>query len=102
MLAFAAASALHTSDSPVLAPLTALLVVQLSMYETLAAGWERIVSVVAGVLVAYLFALVTGLTWWSLGLVVAISLVAGRLLRLGDNLMEVPISGGRSNRPEIA
>jgi uncharacterized membrane protein YgaE (UPF0421/DUF939 family) len=92
ILAFAAADWLHTSDSPVLAPLTALLVVQLTMYETFAAGWERIVSVVAGVLVAYLFALVTGLTWWSLGLVVAISLVAGRLLRLGDNLMEVPIS----------
>jgi uncharacterized membrane protein YgaE (UPF0421/DUF939 family) len=92
MLAFAAADWLNTSDSPVLAPLTALLVVQLSMYETFTAGWERIVSVVAGVLVAYLFALVTGLTWWSLGLVVAISLVAGRLLRLGDNLMEVPIS----------
>ena len=92
MLAFAAADWLNTSDAPVLAPLTALLVVQLTMYETFTAGWERIVSVVAGVLVAYLFALVTGLTWWSLGLVVAISLVAGRLLRLGDNLMEVPIS----------
>ncbi|SNR58543.1 FUSC family protein [Blastococcus mobilis] len=92
MIAFAVADALNTSDSPVLAPLTALLVVQLSMYETFTAGWERIVSVVSGVLVAYLFALVTGLTWWSLGLVVAISLVAGRLLRLGDHLMEVPIS----------
>jgi uncharacterized membrane protein YgaE (UPF0421/DUF939 family) len=92
MLAFAAADWLHTSDAPVLAPLTALLVVQLTMYETFTAGWERILSVVAGVLVAYLFALVTGLTWWSLGLIVAISLVAGRLLRLGNNLMEVPIS----------
>jgi uncharacterized membrane protein YgaE (UPF0421/DUF939 family) len=92
MLAFAVADWLHTSDSPVLAPLTALLVVQLTMYETFAAGWERILSVVSGVLVAYLFARVTGLTWWSLGLIVAISLVAGRLLRLGDNLMEVPIS----------
>jgi uncharacterized membrane protein YgaE (UPF0421/DUF939 family) len=92
MLAFAAADWLHTSDSPVLAPLTALLVVQLTMYETFAAGWERILSVVCGVLVAYLFARVTGLTWWSLGLIVAISLVAGRMLRLGDNLLEVPIS----------
>jgi uncharacterized membrane protein YgaE (UPF0421/DUF939 family) len=92
MLAFAVADWLHTSDSPVLAPLTALLVVQLTMYQTFAAGWERILSVVVGVLVAYLFARVTGLTWWSLGLVVAISLVAGRLLRLGDNLLEVPIS----------
>jgi hypothetical protein len=92
MLAFAAADWLHTSSTPVLAPLTALLVVQLTMYETFTAGWQRILSVVSGVLVAYLFARVTGLTWWSLGLVVAISLVAGRLLRLGDNLLEVPIS----------
>jgi Aromatic acid exporter family member 1 len=92
VLAFVLAEALHTSSSPVLAPLTALLVVQLTMYETLAHGRERIVSVVAGVLLAVLFAGVTGLTWWSLGLVVAASLVAGRLLRLGPHLLEVPIS----------
>ncbi|MGZ4607437.1 MAG: FUSC family protein [Blastococcus sp.] len=92
VLAFVIADWLHTSHSPILAPLTALLVVQLTMYETLAHGRERIVSVVAGVLVAVLFANVTGLTWWSLGLVVAVSLVAGRLLRLGPHLLEVPIS----------
>jgi uncharacterized membrane protein YgaE (UPF0421/DUF939 family) len=92
-LAFVAADALHTSSSPVLAPLTALLVVQLTMYETFAHGWERIVSVVAGVLVAVLFASVTGgLTWWSLALIVAVSFAAGRLLRLGPHLAEVPIS----------
>jgi hypothetical protein len=62
------------------------------MYETFAHGRERIVSVVAGVLVAVLFASVTGLTWWSLGLIVAVSLIAGRLLRLGPHLLEVPIS----------
>jgi uncharacterized membrane protein YccC len=38
------------------------------------------------------FASITGLTWWSLGLVVAVSIIAGRLLRLGPNLLEVPIS----------
>jgi uncharacterized membrane protein YgaE (UPF0421/DUF939 family) len=92
VVAFAVADALHTSSSPVLAPLTALLVVQLTMYETLAHGRERIVSVVAGVLVAVLFASFVGLTWWSLGLVVAVSLVAGRVLRLGPHLLEVPIS----------
>jgi uncharacterized membrane protein YgaE (UPF0421/DUF939 family) len=91
-LAFVAADALHTSSSPVLAPLTALLVVQLTMYETFAHGWERIVSVVAGVLVAVLFASVTGLNWWSLALIVAVSFAAGRLLRLGPHLAEVPIS----------
>jgi uncharacterized membrane protein YccC len=92
VLAFTVAEALHTSSAPVLAPLTALLVVQLTMFETFAQGRERIVSVVAGVLVAVLFAQVFGLTWWSLGLIVAVSLVAGRLLRLGPNLLEVPIS----------
>jgi hypothetical protein len=92
VLAYALADALHTSSSPVLAPLTALLVVQLTLYETLAHGRERIVSVVAGVLLAGLFASFVGLTWWSLGLVVAVSIAAGRLLRLGPHLLEVPIS----------
>lgn len=89
---FVVADWLNTSDQPVLAPLTALLVVQLTMYETLSHGRERIVSVVAGVLVAVGFASVVGLTWWSLGAVVAISLIAGRLLRLGPHLPEVAIS----------
>jgi hypothetical protein len=92
VLSFAIADALHTSSSPVLAPLTALLVVQLTLYETVAHGRERIVSVVAGVLLAIGFASVTGLTWWSLGLVVGVSIVAGRMLRLGPHLLEVPIS----------
>jgi hypothetical protein len=92
VLSFVIADSLHTSSAPILAPLTALLVVQLTMYETFTHGRERIVSVVAGVLVAVLFASVTGLTWWSLGLIVAVSLIAGRLLRLGPNLLEVPIS----------
>jgi uncharacterized membrane protein YgaE (UPF0421/DUF939 family) len=92
VLSFAAATALHTSAQPVLAPLTALLVVQLTMHETLAHGWERIISVTAGVSVAAVFAQVVGLTWWSLGAVVAVSLIAGRFLRLGPHLPEVAIS----------
>jgi uncharacterized membrane protein YccC len=93
VLSFVIADLLHTSDAPILAPLTALLVVQLTMYETLTHGLDRVASVVVGVLVAVGIATVTGLTWWSLGLVVAVSLVIGRLLRLGPNLLEVPISG---------
>lgn len=92
VVSFAVADALHTSGSPVLAPLTALLVVQLTLYETLAHGRERIVSVVAGVLLAAVFASFVGLSWWSLGLIVLVSIVAGRLLRLGPHLLEVPIS----------
>ena len=92
VLSFAVAQQLLTSPQPVLAPLTALLVVQLTMYETLASGLQRVASVVTGVLIAVGFATWVGLTWWSLGLVVAASLVIGRLLHLGDHLLEVPIS----------
>jgi hypothetical protein len=92
VLSFVLAQQLLTSPQPVLAPLTALLVVQLTMYETLASGLQRVASVVAGVLIAVGVATWVGLTWWSLGLVVAASLVIGRLLHLGPHLLEVPIS----------
>jgi hypothetical protein len=42
--------------------------------------------------VAFGVANVVGLTWWSLGAVVAGSLAAGRLLRLGPHLFEAPIT----------
>ena len=80
----------HTE--PLLAPLTALLVVQVTLYSTLTSGIERVVSVMAGVLLAVLFAGVTGVTWWSLGILIAISIVLGQLLKLGPNVLEVPIS----------
>jgi hypothetical protein len=92
VLSFVLAEWIGTSPQPVLAPLTALLVVQLTMYETVAQGLQRVASVLAGVLVAVGVARLVGLTWWSLGGVVAVSLVLGRLLRLGPQLLEVPIS----------
>jgi|1186.fasta_scaffold30131_2 hypothetical protein len=92
VLAYVLADVLGTSNQPVLASLTAMLVVQLTMYETLAHGLSRIVSVMAGVLVALGIATFVGLTWWSLGAVVALSLIVGMLLHLGPHLMEAPIS----------
>ncbi len=92
VLSFVLAQQLGTGPQPVLAPLTALLVVQLTMYETLANGLQRVASVLAGVLVAVGVATYVGLSWWSLGIVVAGSLVIGRILRLGASLVEVPIS----------
>ncbi len=92
VLSYLVAERLGTSVAPVLAPLTALLVVQLTMYQTITHGLDRIASVLAGVLLAVGVADLVGLSWWSLGAVVAASLVLGRLLRLGANLLEVPIS----------
>jgi len=77
---------------PLLAPLTALLVAQLTIFETVKSSLERVGSVVAGVLVAVLLSKVAGLTWWSLGIAIFASLVVGQLLRLGQQTLEVPIS----------
>jgi Fusaric acid resistance protein-like len=77
---------------PLVAALTALLVVQATASSTLSSGVERVLSVVAGVVLAAGFASLVGLTWWSLALLVAASIVVGQMLRLGPNLIEVPIS----------
>ena len=92
VVSFQVADLFHTSAQPILAPLTALLVVQLTLYKTLTSVLDRVGAVVSGVLVAVSVAALTGLTWWSLGAVVGLSLVLGRLLRLGSNLAEVAIS----------
>ncbi len=77
---------------PLLAPLTALLVVQVTPISLLASGLDRVLSVVLGVSVAVVFAEIFGLSWWSLGLVIAVSIGVGQILRLQANLLEVPIS----------
>ncbi len=87
----AQAVGLHTPP-PLIAALTALLVVQATLSSTLVNGVQRVLSVVSGVALAVLFAAVVGLTWWSLAALVAASILAGQLLRLGPHLVEVPIS----------
>jgi uncharacterized membrane protein YccC len=90
--AYVVAIPLSDNARPILAPLTALLVVQLTLYDTLRTGLRRVVSVVLGVLVAATLSAFVPLTWWSLGIAIAVSLVLGRLLRLGAEIPEVPIS----------
>ncbi len=75
---------------PLLAPLSALIVTQLTLYSVVRQGIERVLSVVAGVVIASIFASQVGLTWWSLAILIAVSLMIGFLLRLGDHLVEVP------------
>jgi Fusaric acid resistance protein-like len=81
-----------TTDRPVLAPLTALLVLQASLYETIRSGLKKVLSVTVGVLVAVGLAEFIGFSWWQLMLVIAAALLIGRTLRLGEDLLEVPIS----------
>jgi hypothetical protein len=80
------------TSRPVLAPLTALLVLQASLFQTIRSGIRKVVSVIAGVLVAVGLSAVVGFSWWLLALLIAGSLLIGYVLRLGDDLLEVPIS----------
>jgi hypothetical protein len=80
------------SPPPIIAALTALLVVQATLSSTLLNGVQRVASVVAGVALAVVVVAVVGLTWWSLAALVATSIVVGQLLRLGPHLVEVPIT----------
>ncbi|HLK96023.1 MAG TPA: FUSC family protein [Nocardioidaceae bacterium] len=90
--AYVTALALFPDTKPLLAPLTALLVVQLTPVSLLASGADRVLSVVIGVSVAALFATVVDLTWWSLAIMIAVSILIGQVLRIAANLIEVPIS----------
>jgi uncharacterized membrane protein YccC len=73
-------------------PLTALLVMQASAFSTLKMGAIRVGAVLAGVLVATLVSIWIGLTWWSLGMVIAAALILAKIFRLGEQAMEAPIS----------
>ncbi len=91
--AFLVAQALGLVDPPPLvAALTALLVVQATAASTLVNSVQRVLSVVAGVALAVVFVSAVGLSWWSLFILVAVSIIVGQLLRLGPHLVEVPIS----------
>jgi hypothetical protein len=80
------------TSRPVLAPLTALLVLQASLYQTIRSAIRKVLSVTVGVLVAVGVAEFIGFSWWQLALVIGGALTIGRALRLGDDLLEVPIS----------
>lgn len=92
VVAYVIALAFFPGTQPLTGPLTALLVVQATLFSTLTMGVQRVLSVVSGVLLAVLVSALVGLTWWSLGLIVAASLLIGQMLRLGPQLLEAPIS----------
>ncbi len=90
--AYVAASLSFPGTQPLLAPLTAMLVVQVTPLSLLASGLDRVLAVVSGVALAVGFATVVPLEWWSLGVLILISITIGQFLRLRSNLVEVAIS----------
>lgn len=89
---YVVATLLFPGTEPLLAPLTAMLVVQVTPVSLLASGLDRVLAVVAGVSLAVGFAAVVPLAWWSLGLLILLALSIGQVLRLRSNLIEVAIS----------
>jgi len=89
---YAVADTVLPHDQPLLAPLTALLVTQVTLYSMARQGVDRVMAVIAGVSLATIFASIFGLTWASLALLIFSALMVGQFLRLGDNLIEVPIT----------
>jgi hypothetical protein len=89
---YVVATLIFPGTQPLLAPLTAMLVVQVTPVSLLASGLDRVVAVVAGVGLAVAFAEVVPLQWWSLGLLILASITVGQMLRLRANLIEVAIS----------
>src|ERR1700684_459381 len=90
VFAYLVALLIPSTPRPVLAPLTALLVAQVSIYQTVRSAARRVASVVAGVLLALGLSASVGLTWWSLAL--ALGLAVGYALHLREEVLEVPIS----------
>ncbi|MCJ1676457.1 aromatic acid exporter family protein [Streptomyces sp. APSN-46.1] len=92
VISYVVALRLSSEPNPLTAPLTALLVVQVTLYSTLTTSIRRVNSVVVGVLIAIGFSVLVGLTWWSLGLLILASLVVGHLVRVDEFVPEVAIS----------
>src|SRR5215470_14945032 len=91
-IAYLVALKLSNESAPLNAPLTALLVTQVTVYSTFRLSITRVNAVVTGVLVAIGFSALVGLTWWSLGLIILLALTLGRYVRAGDFVVEVAIS----------
>ncbi|KUG56868.1 hypothetical protein AVL62_12115 [Serinicoccus chungangensis] len=93
VLAYAITRAVTVGPIDLTCSLTAILVTQASATGSLRMGMVRVGAVLTGIGVALVVSIWFGLTWWSLGLVIFVSLLLGSLLRLGPQALETPISG---------
>jgi uncharacterized membrane protein YgaE (UPF0421/DUF939 family) len=80
------------SSRSVIAPLTALLVLQATLFHTIRSAIQRVVGVTAGVIAAVAVSAYVPFSWWVLGLLIAGTLALGIMLRLREDTLEVPIS----------
>jgi uncharacterized membrane protein YgaE (UPF0421/DUF939 family) len=85
-------AALINSPRPMLAPLGAILVVQVTVQSSFSRSIQLTVAVTIGLGGALLLKHVLGLHWWSVGLAILAGLIVGELLRLGPFSAQAAIS----------
>lgn len=79
--------------SPYLAPLAALLTMQITIADSLTAASQRVLGIVVGVTVAIAISAVVGINGLTVGLLVLIAFATGSALRLGpQGIQQVAIS----------
>jgi uncharacterized membrane protein YgaE (UPF0421/DUF939 family) len=91
--ALAWALAVHLGrPEPFLAPLGAILCVQVTVQQTLVRGLQQAVAVVVAVVLGIGFSHLFGLHAWSLGLLIFLALLLGGLLRFGAQASTIATS----------
>lgn len=92
-IAWLIATNLSASTLGIFAPITTLLVVQASPLSTLGMSAQRIAGTGLGVLGASVWVNLVGLSWWSFGLGLVVSLVLARLLPFSvGGQIQIPIA----------
>jgi|GEM_PF-1705743 len=94
-LAWFIASLIHDDPLPVLAPITAIFTIQLTLAKSVIGSVQRILGVGAGIAIGIGATRIIGLHWWVISLVVLVSLVAGlRIFKLEPSGVEqMTVSG---------
>jgi hypothetical protein len=92
VLAWMLAGVLVDFGSDFYAPLVAVLTVQPTVARTLRDSVQRLLGVALGLGLGYLTLVVVGVHWWSLALVLLVSMTASTWRRLGMEGAQVPIA----------
>ncbi|WP_232343960.1 FUSC family protein [Actinoplanes awajinensis] len=90
-IAWSAAGTLQLAG-PVTAAVSATLSVQMSSHASVREGAKRLVGTLAGIAITVAVWGTFGLTPWTIAVITGCGLAAGRLLRLGDSSVTVPLT----------
>ena len=75
------------SNHPYLAPLTVVLCLQATPDRSVQSSWQRMVGTVIGVAIATVIVNWVGVSAWTVGMIVFLSILIGKQLRLDDTII---------------